>query len=154
MPLRWYTRCGSLGAHVAHEHARRPCLKTQAHDFRHHFRIRVGSLLRRAVPSHVRLDGHDIAALDEAAHSAQRFERAADGCARLSPLNDHQIRRVRAGRRSQVAPEAHRQRLFGTSASAAQPHGCSRRACAEHAHPKELNQGLPARHQRQLGRHN
>src|ERR1035438_9034941 len=74
------------------------------HHLRHYVRICVSSLLRRAIPGNVRLQHHHVLPAHKPPNPAQVFECPLHQRARLSTLNNSQLRQFGIGAQAMIAP--------------------------------------------------
>ena len=93
---------------LGHDHASRPRRPAQAHDLGHHLGVRGSTLLRRAVPGHVRLDEDRLTPLHEPLHPAERRDGRARRPGGVASPRDDERRSRGLGADARVAEAAGR----------------------------------------------
>ncbi len=141
-----------VAAHIRHDYALCARLPTLPHHLGHEFRIRIGRLLRCAVPRDVRLDHHNVLTADKAPHTTKILQRLLRQRARFSALDNGKVWPLLVARYTMIPTRPLRLRRYRAKTSLAEPHAGTCCSCRDSANPQQLQHGFPPRQRRRTCR--
>ena len=141
-----------VAAHIRNDYALCARLPALPHHLGYEFRIRVGRLLRCAVPRDVGLDHHNVLTANKAPHAAKILQRFLRQRARFSALDDGEVRPSLVAPHTMIPTRLLRLRRYRAKTPLAEPHAGACRARRDSAHPQQLQHRLPPRQRRRTCR--
>ena len=134
-----------VAAHIGNDYALCARLPALPHHFGHELGIRVGRLLRRAVPRDIGLDHHNVLTANKAPHTAKILQSLLRQRARFSALYNGEVWPLLVARHAMVPARLLCLRRYRAKTSLAEPHAGACRARRDSANPQQLQHGFPPR---------